>query len=130
MNRFASIVVAALVALGAFGAGGAMAATVYGYSAAGEWFSPGEGYGGAYDHHCGPWISNNFSKSANAWGLITFIDTRGGWNLSMQGVGWLRRELSVAQSRTWSKKPHCKNNSSATYQGGCFGFRESNPSCV
>jgi len=59
-----------------------------------------------------------------------FIDSRGNWNLSKQGLGWIRRELSVAESKLWSKKPHCKNNTAATYQGGCFGFRESISSCV
>jgi len=130
MKRLASVLSAVLVAAAAFGVGGGMAATFYGYSAPGEWFSPGEGYGGAYDHSCGPWISNSFSKGSGAWGLITFIDSRGNWNLSKQGLGWIRRELSVAESKLWSKKPHCKNNTAATYQGGCFGFRESISGCV
>jgi hypothetical protein len=125
------IAVALVLVVAAIGAGSAGATRYfYGYSAPGEWFSPGEGYGSVYDHFCGPWVNNTFSKAQSAWGLITFIDTGGGWNNSVQGGGVLSRDLSVSYSRGWTKKLHCKNNRTVGYQGGCFGIRDSDPNCV
>ena len=126
----ATLAATVIVALGGLGVGAAGAAYVYGYSAAGEWFSPGEGYGSVYDHFCGPWIENNFSKGGGSLGLITFIDGNGNWNYTVKGTGWIKRGLSVSSSRQWSKKLHCKNHSGATYQGGCYGFREPIQNCV
>ncbi|HXG75570.1 MAG TPA: hypothetical protein VNJ53_03280 [Gaiellaceae bacterium] len=124
------VVVAAAAACAAAVLGSARAASVYGYSAAGEWFSPGEAYSGPYDHACGPWVSNHFSKAEGAWGLITFIDPNGNWRRTKQGGGWLRDYLSAGESSGWRKKPHCKNNAWVPYQGGCFGMRESFSNCV
>lgn len=130
MRRFVLGIVVALSALTGFGVGTGAAATFYGYSAPGEWFSPGEAYGSVYDGFCGPWVNNTFSKGAGAWGLITFIDRAGNWNYTKQGPGVLRRDLNATDSSRWSKKLHCKNNSASTYQGGCFGFRETFQNCV
>ena len=128
--RFATLAATVVVALAGLGLSAAGAATVYGYSAAGEWFSPGEAYGSVYDHFCGPWVENDFSKGSSALGLITFIDTGGNWNYTVKGTGWIKKALSMSSSRMWSKKLHCKNHSGGTYQGGCYGFRESDPNCV
>jgi hypothetical protein len=99
----------------------AHADTVYGYAGPGAWFSPGDGYGSSYDTLCYPWIDNNFAKSSSSWGLVTFIDQSGGWSYSKQAYGNIFRELPAS---AWGyKKLHCKNTSSARYQGGCFGFR-------
>jgi hypothetical protein len=100
----------------------ARADTVYGYAGPGEWFSVGEGHGSNYDYPCGHWVDNNFAKAGNAWGLVTFIDTSGGWNYTQQGYGNIFRQLPNHQ---WKKKLHCKNNSGSAYQGGCFGFMRS-----
>jgi hypothetical protein len=95
-----------------------------GYTQAGEWFDPGEGHGSGYDGVCGRWFENNFPKATNAWGLITFIDTSGGWNYSKQGYGVLGRTLTSVH---WTKKMHCKNNSGTRYQGGCWGYYRTYP---
>jgi hypothetical protein len=127
MKRLVTVLVLALVVLAASAVGARAAQYVQGYSAAGEWFSPGEGYGSPYDHFCGPWVENDFSKGTGAWGLITFIDTRGNWNSTTQGYGWLSRPLS---NPSWTKKLHCKNNRESTYQGGCYGFWQAKPNCA
>ena len=116
-----ALVMAALVVLAIFGAV-ARADTVYGYAGPGAWFSPGDGYGSVYDNPCYPWIDNNFAKSSSSWGLVTFIDTSGGWNYTRQAYGNIFRDLP---NNAWIKKLHCKNNSGTRYQGGCFGFRRS-----
>lgn len=130
MTRFTTALVAALVSLAGFGAGSGAAATFYGYTPPGAWFSPGAGAGSSYDNFCGPWVENTFAKGSSSYGLITFIDPGGGWNLTKQGYGTITRTISMYTSRTWRKKLHCKNNSTKTYQGGCFGFRESDPGCL
>ena len=120
MARFLlALVVAAALALSAWGAI-ARADYVYGYAGPGAWFSPGDGYGSAYDSPCYPWVSNNFAKSDSSWGLVTFINTSGGWSYTRQAYGNIFRDLP---SNAWIKKLHCKNNSATRYQGGCFGFR-------
>ena len=109
-----------LVVMLGLGTGTAAAATYFrGYSSPGETFSSGEGYGSAYDGACTYWVENDFSKPQSAYGLITFINTGGGWRDTKQGYGLLSRAPS---SINWTKKLHCKNNSGATYQGGCYGF--------
>lgn len=113
----------AVAALGAFGVGSALGASWVPYTGAGEWFPPGRSASAFYDH-CGLWVNNTFAKSETGWGLITFIKTNGSWSYSVQGRGTIRRDLTLAESRGWVKKPHCKNNSTAWYQGGCFGFIE------
>ena len=129
MTRLAATLFAALVLAGA-GIGTGLAATVYGYTPPGAWFPPGAGAGSQYDHYCGPWVENTFAKQWSSYGLITFINTSGGWNLTKQGYGTLTRAISIADSRTWPKKLHCKNTSTRTYQGGCFGLRESIAGCL
>jgi len=121
MKRFATTVAALALAVAGFGVGTAAAEIFRPYTAAGEWFSPGEMYGGDYDW-CGWWTENNFSKGPSAYGLITFIDVRGNWHFGKQGLGWLRRVLTSTEQRAFVKKPHCRNNSGAGYQGGCFAF--------
>ena len=97
----------------------AHADSVYGYTAPGTWFSPGQGAGSPYDSICAKWVENNFSKGSGSWGLVTFIGPGGGWSNTRQGYGW----LVTSPSDIWAtKKMHCKNNSSVTYQGGCYGF--------
>jgi hypothetical protein len=114
-----------LVALFGFAVGGAAAGeTFQPYTQPGEWFSPGEMYASYYDW-CGNWTENTFSKGTSAHGLITFIDPSGNWRYSKQGTGVLTRRLTIAERIAVRKKPHCRNNSSATYQGGCFAFIES-----
>ncbi|HSI98627.1 MAG TPA: hypothetical protein VK926_09705 [Gaiellaceae bacterium] len=129
MKRLAAVWFVAL-ALAGVGVGTGIAATYYGYTAPGAWFPAGAGAGSAYDSFCGPWVENTFSKAWSSYGLITFIDTGGGWNLSKQGYGPLTRSISISESRTWRKKLHCKNNSSSAYQGGCFGIREWDSGCA
>ena len=119
MKRLATVLLLAVVVFGALGVA-ARADSVYGYAGPGEWFSPGEGHGSVYDQACSRWIDNNFAKPASAWGLVTFIDTSGNWSYTQQGYGNIFRPLP---SHIWTKKLHCKNNTGATYQGGCFGFR-------
>jgi hypothetical protein len=120
-----ALALVAAVLMTAFG-GVARADSVYGYAGPGAWFAAGDGRGSSYDSPCYPWINNNFAKSNTSWGLVTFIDTSGGWNYSKQAYGNIFRDLpNVA----WIKKLHCKNNSSVRYQGGCFGFRREY-SCV
>lgn len=118
MKRTVAALVAAAAA--ALSAGASAGDTVYGYAGPGEWFSAGEGHGSVYDSACSRWVDNNFAKASNAWGLVTFIDTSGRWNYTQQGYGNIFRPLP---SINWSKKLHCKNNSAAAYQGGCFGYR-------
>jgi hypothetical protein len=115
-----AVVVVAAVALASWGAV-ARADYVYGYAGPGAWFSPGDGYGSAYDSPCYPWVGNNFAKADSSWGLVTAINTSGGWSYTKQGYGNL--SPSIPTSSYWVKKLHCKNNSSTRYQGGCFGFR-------
>jgi hypothetical protein len=117
------IVAVLIVAVSGFGVGSACAAEWEPYTQGGQWFPPGAAAHSYYDF-CGRWVNNTFAKSETGWGLITFIDTNGGWNHSVQGRGTIRRDLTLAQSRGWVKKPFCRNNSSAWYQGGCFGFIE------
>ncbi len=119
MRMFATTLLLAVVVFAAMG-GAARADYVYGYAGPGEWFSPGEGHGSAYDNLCGKWVDNNFAKPSNAWGLVTFINTSGGWSYTQQAYGYIFRSLP---NHHWTKKLHCKNNTGATYQGGCFGFR-------
>ncbi|MGH3066054.1 MAG: hypothetical protein ACRDOF_07085 [Gaiellaceae bacterium] len=123
MKHIAAAFVVTLVALAGFGAGSALAADWKPYTGPGEWFPPGRSASSSYDY-CAPWISNTFAKSPSGWGLITFIDVNGNWSYGKQGNGTIRRELTLSVSRTWVKKPFCKNNSGFTYQGGCFGFVE------
>jgi hypothetical protein len=123
MRRLATVTLIAVVAFSAF-AVGAHADSVYGYTAAGTWFSPGQGYGSAYDNTCGRWTENNFSKGSGSWGLVTFIDPGGNWSNTRQGNGWI---LSKPSNVLSTKKLHCKNNSSKTYQGGCYGFSRAFP---
>lgn len=108
----------------ALGAATARADTVYGYAGPGEWFSVGEGHGSAYDTPCYPWIDNNFAKSSSSWGLVTFINTSGGWSYTRQAYGNIFRTLP---NSAWIKKLHCKNNSGSAYQAGCFAFRRYSP---
>jgi hypothetical protein len=117
------VVALAVVALGGFGVGSALAADWKPYTGPGEWFQPGRSASGFYDY-CGLWVNNTFAKSETGWGLITFINPNGNWSYGVQGRGTIRSNLSLAQSRGWVKKPHCKNNSGAWYQGGCFGYIE------
>ncbi len=117
-------VCAALLGLSAVAA--SAADYVVGYTAAGEWFDPGEGHGSSYDNACGRFFDNNFAKGASSWGLITYIGPAGGWNYSKQGYGALGRTLSDPR---WTKKLHCKNNSGVRYQGGCWGQARTYP-CV
>lgn len=129
MKRLAvAWVLAAALALVGIGSG--VASTFVGYTAPGAWFAPGAGAGSVYDNFCGPWVENAFSKVWSSYGLITFIDAGGGWNLTKQGYGPLTRPISLSDSRQWRKKLHCKNNSASGYQGGCYGFREWNSGCV
>lgn len=121
-RRVVTIAVVLLVVAGV-GAGTGAAAYFEGYSAAGEWFSPGEMYGSGYDW-CRYWVNNTFSKGSSAHGLITFIDVNGNWRYGKQGTGVLSRDLSWAETYGWRKKLHCRNNSSVGYQGGCFGLYE------
>lgn len=125
MTRRLSLALAvALTALAALGVGTGLAKDEFhGYTRPGEWFSPGEMYSGFYDW-CGFWKENVFSKGSGAYGLITFIDLSGRWHYGKQGLGVLTRQLSFAERRAFVKKPHCRNSSSATYQGGCFAIIE------
>lgn len=125
MKRLATALVLAVVALAGFGVGTG-AAYIEGYAGPGEWFSPGEGHGSAYDW-CRYWTGNNFAKGPNAWGLVTFINTSGGWSYTTQKYGNIFRPLT---SFKWTKKLHCKNNSGSTYQGGCWGDRLDSGTCV
>ena len=126
MNRLlVALALVAVVLLTAFGAT-AHADSVYGYAGPGEWFSAGEGHGSGYDNPCYSWIDNNFAKSSSSWGLVTFINTSGGWNYTKQAYGNIFRELP---NSAWIKKLHCLNNSGTGYQGGCFGFKRQY-SCV
>jgi hypothetical protein len=118
MAKLATLALVGVVALVAL-VGVALADSVYGYTAAGTWFSPGKAYGSAYDNACGRWTENNFSKGSNSWGLVTFIDPGGNWSNTRQGNGWI---LTSPSNLFSTKKLHCKNNSSKTYQGGCYGF--------
>ena len=121
MQRLATLSVAVLVSVAAFGAGTAAADVFRPYTAPGEWFSPGEMYGSAYDW-CGYWKDNTFSKAQSSHGLITYIDTGGNWHFTVQGKGVLSRQLTWSEMRAFTKKLHCRNNSGVGYQGGCFGI--------
>lgn len=124
MQRIASVLVAALVGVSGFAVGTAAAAEYFiGYSAPGEWFSPGEMYSSYYDW-CGNWTENTFSKGASAYGLITFIDPSGNWRYGKQGTGVLTRRLTLAERLAVRKKPHCRNNSGSGFQGGCLAYIE------
>jgi hypothetical protein len=117
------VVALAVVALGGFGVGSALAAEFRPYSAPGEWFQPGHTESGYYNDFCSNWVNNTFSKSPSAWGLITFIDPSGNWMYGKQGYDILRRNLTWSES--WgTKKPMCRNNAWYGYQGGCFGYME------
>jgi hypothetical protein len=120
MRRALTVFLCAAVLAAGYGVTRATADTLYGYTAPGTWFSPGNGYGSAYDNLCSRWTDNNFSKGSGAWGLITFIDSGGGWHDTKQGYGWIHRPPTTIN---WAKKLHCKNNSQSRYQGGCFGYR-------
>ena len=120
MRRLVLALAFAALLLAALGVGKGAADTFYGYTSPGTWFSSGQGYGSVYDNICSRWSENHFSKGGSAWGLITFIDSGGGWHDSMQGFGWIHRAPS---SLNWTKKLHCGNNSGVGYQGGCFGYR-------
>jgi len=122
MTRLLMVVLCVLVVAAGYGVTRAAADTFYGYTAPGTWFTPGAGYGSVYDNGCSRWKENDFSKGWNALGLITFIDSSGNWHNTMQGYGWIHRAPSPLD---WTKKLHCKNNSGASYQGGCFGYRTS-----
>jgi len=122
-ERLVLAIAAGIVALTCFGMGSALAADWKPYTKPGEWFPPGRGESSFYDF-CGKWVNNTFAKSSTGWGLITFIDLNGNWSYGKQGAGTLSRDLSLSVSRTWIKKPHCKNNSGSGYQGGCFGYTE------
>jgi len=123
MRRVAIVASVCAVALGGM-AGAGLADSVHGYAGPGEWFDPGEGHGSSYDSICGRWVDNNFAKGQGAWGLITFINPSGGWSYTQQGPGNLFGSLP---NHRWTKKLHCKNNRSSTYQGGCFGFIRNYP---
>lgn len=119
MRHVALVGVIAVAAFAAVGVRAGFADTVSGYAGPGEWFSPGEGHGSYYDNICRRWVDNNFAKGSGAWGLVTFINPSGGWSYTKQGYGNIFRPLPT---NNWTKKLHCKNNSSSGYQGGCFGF--------
>jgi hypothetical protein len=125
MHRLvAAAALAAALALGALTVT-AHADTWRGYAGPGEWFSAGEGHGSTYDHQaCWFWIDNTFAKAPSAWGLVTFINTSGGWSYTRQAYGNIFR---VLPEHTWQKKLHCKNNSGSAYQGGCFGYLRNYP---
>lgn len=123
MQRLTKALVVALAALASLGAGRAAAETFVPYTWPGTWFGPGDMYSGYYDW-CGWYNNNTFSKGQGAWGLIAFIDTSGNWRYGKQGYGVLSRDLTYAERRAFVKKPHCRNNSSAVYQGGCFAIRD------
>jgi hypothetical protein len=125
MKRPSMLIALVLVAISGLAVGGAAAGETFrAYTQPGEWFSPGEMYSSYYDW-CGNWTENTFSKGTTAHGLITFIDPSGNWRYSKQGTGVLTRRLTTAEKLAVRKKPHCRNNSGAAYQGGCFAFIES-----
>jgi hypothetical protein len=121
MKWLATALAASVLAFVGFGAGTAAADIFKGYTGPGVWFSPGAMASGDYDW-CSPWKNNTFAKDSSAYGLITFIDLNGGWHYGKQGTGTLSRDLSFAEQTSLVKKPHCRNNSSVRYQGGCFAI--------
>jgi hypothetical protein len=125
MRKLSTAIALLAIVLAGFGVGTAVA-SIEPYTGAGDWFSPGQGRSSGYDW-CRYWTGNNFAKSASAWGLVTFINTSGGWRYSVQKYGNIFRPISDYR---WTKKLHCKNNSSVGYQGGCWGDRQDSGSCV
>jgi len=123
MKRRLTMLAVVLAVFAGLGAGSGAAAYLEGYSAPGEWFSPGEKYGSEYDW-CRNWVNNTFSKAKSAKGVITFIDLGGNWHYTVHGYGVLSRDLTWAETYGWTKKLHCKNNSAVGYQGGCYGLYE------
>ena len=123
LRRIGYAVAVGLVALCAFGAGSSLSAEFRAYTGGGDWFPAGWGTSGEYDSFCEfRWVENRFSKSPTAWGVIAFIDTGGGWSYSTQGYSVLSRQVPYDVSTTYTKKPHCRNNTWSGYQGGCYGF--------
>jgi hypothetical protein len=125
MRRLAIATAVTALALAGFGVGAGVASIVP-YTGAGDWFAPGQGRSSNYDW-CHYWTGNNFAKGSSAWGLVTFITPSGGWRYSVQKYGTIFRTLSDYR---WTKKLHCKNNSNAGYQGGCWGDRQDGGTCV
>lgn len=92
--------------------------------------APGAGRGTAYDQTCNWWNENYMAKSVSGRnGTLAWINTGGGWQVAVQTTEQFM--LYGISNHQWTKKLHCKNSSTVTYNATCRGHGNlPGPGCV